>query len=205
MFQKFKIRNRILLIVIPIIVLIIVMFSFRYYSNKQPLKVNTLEYFIQGTTIEQKGLPWGSEPSEAIKYFGKMDESYERYLSYKQRLIPIRQIYFKDLDLNTESIGIMYTTEGKLKEVVYVFRFDTVEDSVKAHLKLLNCFSDSFPSEIEYEEVDNGVLVTNQNGELISNPEYWWKDKSGNSIQLVNYSYNQESPSISLTLYSSKY
>lgn len=205
MHLQFKKRNRILLLAISIIGLIIVGVSFAYYRNKQPLKVNTLDYFIQGTTIEASGLPWGSEPSEAMKYFGKMDESYERYLPYKQRLIPIRQIYFNDLNLNTESIGIMYTTDGKLNNVIYVFRFDTVEESVNAHQQLVRYFLDRIPSEIQYEEVDNKVLVKNQNGELVSNPQHWWKDANGNSIQIVNKSYKQDSPSLSLTLNSSIY
>lgn len=205
MHLQFKNKKRLLPLAISIIVFILVGVSFAYYRNKQPLKVNTLDYFIKGTTIEASGLPWGSEPSETIKYFGKMDESYERYLSYMQRQIPIRQIYFKELDLSTDSIGVFYTVDGKLNNVIYVFRFDTVEESVNAHQQLVRYFLDRLPSEIQYGEVDNKVLVKNQNGELVSNPKYWWKDVDGNSIEIVNYSYSQDSPSLSLTLYSSIY
>ena len=205
MFRKLNKRNRILSVAIPITVIIFVVFSICYYKNKQPLKVNTLEYFVQGTTLEASGLPWGSEPSEAIKYFGKMDESYERYLSYKQRLIPIRQIYFKDLNLNTDSIGIMYTTEGKLKQVVYVFRFNTVEESMEGYKKLYNYFLEGVSHVIEYKESGYSALEKNQNGESVLNPQYLWEDEAGNSLELVNNSYNHEHPSISITLNSSKY
>lgn len=200
MFRKLNKRNRILSVAIPITVIIFVVFSICYYKNKQPLKVNTLEYFVQGTTLEASGLPWGSEPSEAIKYFGKMDESYERYLSYMQRQIPIRQLYFKDVDLNTDGIGVFYTTEGYLENVIYVFRFATEEESITAHQRLLNCFLEGLPDVIKFKEVDNGVLVKNQNDKLVSNPQYLWEDEVGNSMRLVNYSYSEDSPSVSISL-----
>lgn len=196
---NFKKRNRILIIVVPIIVAILVILSVRYIINKQTIKVNTLEYFIQGTIIEPKDLSWGSEPSEAIKFFGKMDESYERYLSYKQRLIPIRQMYFKDLNLNTESIGIMYTTEGKLKEVVYVFRFDTVEESVKEYQQLVNYLSDVFHDVLEYKEAGYAVYEKNEKGELILNPQYLWEDEEGNTLRINNGSYSEDFPTVSIS------
>lgn len=200
MFRKLNKRNRILSIAIPITVITVIVIFICYYINKQPLKVNTLEYFIQGTTLEASGLPWGSEPSEAIKYFGKMDESYERYLSYMQRQIPIRQLYFKDVDLKTDGIGVFYTTEGKLKDVLYVFRFATEDESINAHQKLLNCFLEGLPDVIKFKEVDNGVLVKNQNDKLVSNPQYLWEDEVGNTLRLVNDSYSEDSPSVTISL-----
>ena len=201
---NFKKRNRILIIVVPIIVAILVILSVRYIINKQTIKVNTLEYFIQGTIIEPKDLSWGSEPSEAIKFFGKMDESYERYLSYMQRQIPIRQIYFKELDLSTDGVGVFYTVDGKRNNVIYIFRYATEEESMKAHAILLNYFIESFPDSFKYNEVDNGVLVKNQNGELVSNPQYLWEDEVGNSLRLVNDSYSDDSPSVVISISSKK-
>lgn len=196
-------KKKIYLIVIPIIIAIIITIFFRFYNEKQAIKVNTIDYFIQDNIIEPKGTPWGSEPSRAIKYFGKMDESYERYSSSMQRLLPIKQLYFKDLGLTSDKIRIVYTTGGKQINVDYLFRFDTVEESVKAYEKLLDCFFDGFPTEIEYEETYKGVFIKNQNDEQI--PNYIWRDEDGNHMVLYNFSYREEEPLISLSLYSSDY
>ena len=65
---------------------------------------------------------------------------------------------------------------------------------------MLNCFLEGLPDVIKFKEVDNGVLVKNQNDKLVSNPQYLWEDEVGNTLRLVNDSYSEDSPSVTISL-----
>mgnify|MGYP000101570852 CR=1 FL=1 len=60
MLSNIKRRNGLYIIALSITVLIIAMFFLQYIKDKQLIRVNTFDYFIQGTTIEASGLLWGS-------------------------------------------------------------------------------------------------------------------------------------------------